>query len=176
MMFQTALALVAALAPAPAAAGPAPAAPAAASRPNCSAAQYRQLDFWVGDWEVFDTAQGYQIATSKVERILGGCSIKESYDSPRAPGGPYSGTSYSGFDRKDGEWHQMYVDVNGNVTFYAGGLEGPSMVLTAAPPGGALQRMTYRPLGDGGVQQIGLLSTDGGRTWKPGYDYTYRKK
>lgn len=175
-----AFALVSTLGASPAASAPAATAPAAApavaARPNCSAAHYRELDFWVGDWEVFDTARGYRIATSRVERIMDGCSIRESYDSPGAPGGPYSGTSYSGYDRKDGKWRQMYVDVNGNVTIYVGRRESASMVFAAAALGGALQRMTYRPLGDGAVQQVGLLSTDGGRSWKPGYDYTYRKK
>lgn len=173
-MITTALALIWALA-APAGKSP-QAAPAPAARPNCSAANHRELDFWVGEWEVFDTAQGYRVGGSRVERIMGGCGIRESYDSPEAPGGPYSGTSYSGYDRKDGRWHQMYVDVNGNVTWYTGGLESKTMVLNAPGRAGALQRMTYSPLGDGAVRQTGFTSTDGGRTWVAGYDYTYRKK
>src|SRR3569623_926238 len=94
-----------------------PAAPTAPpQRPDCSAPQYRQLDFWAGEWAVFDTAKGTRVGTSRIEPILKGCAIKESYDSPQAPGGAYAGTSYSGYDRKDGKWHQLYVDVNGSVT------------------------------------------------------------
>ncbi|MDB5692939.1 MAG: hypothetical protein JWO81_2002 [Alphaproteobacteria bacterium] len=144
-------------------------------RPNCSAPEYRQLDFWAGEWKVFDTAKGYRVGTSRIERIEGLCAIRESYDAPGAPGGPYSGTSYSGYDRKDGKWHQMYVDGDGSVSWYSGGLEGADMVLDAPARGGALQRMTYRPHADGSVQQIGLVSADGGKTWAPGYDLTYRK-
>lgn len=151
-----------------------PAAPPA--RPNCSAPNHRELDYWVGAWNVFDTAQGFQVATSRVERIMDGCSIRESYEAPNAPGGAYSGTSYSSFDRKDGKWHQMYVDVNGNVGLYVGALQGNEIVLEAPGRGGSLQRMTYRPLPDGSVQQIGLVSTDGGKSWAAGYDYTYRKQ
>ena len=142
----------------------------------CTAAEHRQLDFWAGEWNVFDTAKGYQVGTSRIEPVMGGCAIKESYDAPAAPGGAYSGTSYSGFDGKDGKWHQLYVDVNGNVTFYTGGLKGADMVLEAAGRSGSLQRMTYRPLKDGAVEQVGLVSTDQGKSWQPGYDYTYRRK
>ena len=104
------------------------------------------------------------------------CAIKESFDAPEAPGGAYAGTSYSGHDRKDGKWHQLYVDVNGSVTCFTGGLEGADLVMTAPARGGALQRMTYRPHADGSVQQIGVMSADGGASWRPGYDYTYRRR
>lgn len=145
-------------------------------RPDCSAAPYRQLDFWAGDWQVFDTARGSRVGTSRIEPILNGCAIKESFDAPAAPGGAYAGTSYSGYDRKDGKWHQLYVDVNGSVSWYGGSLQGADLVMEAAARGGALQRMTYRPHPDGSVQQIGVLSTDGGKSWAPGYDYTYRRR
>jgi hypothetical protein len=35
--------------------------------------------------------------------------------------------------------------------------------------------MTYHPLAGGAVEQIGVNSPDGGKTWAPGYDYIYRK-
>ena len=145
-------------------------------RPNCSTSEFAQLDFWVGEWLVFDTAAGYQVGTSRIERLTNACGIRESYDAPKAPGGAYSGTSYSAFDRKDAKWHQMYVDVNGNVTWFTGGMDGRDMVLFAPTQGGGQQRMTYRPTADGSVQQIGVTSTDGGKSWIPGYDYTYRHR
>lgn len=147
-----------------------------APAPNCSAAEFRQLDFWEGEWTVFDTAAGYQVGSSRIERLMLGCGIRESYEAPKAPGGSYSGTSYSAFDRKDGQWHQMYIDINGNVSWFTGGLVGRDMVLLAPTRGGGQQRMTYRPGTDGSVQQIGELSTDEGKSWKPSYDYTYRHK
>ncbi len=158
------------------AATPAQAAPAAPPRPTCDAPEYRQLDFWAGEWDVFDTATGESVGTSRIEPIMNRCSIKESYDAPQAPGGGYAGTSYSGYDRKDGKWHQLYVDMVGNVTWFTGGLEGTDLVMTAPGRPGRLQRMVYRPHADGSVQQIGTVSPDGGATWKPGYDYTYRRR
>lgn len=172
MLSSSSLLLPMLLLAAPAAAGgPAPSAPA-----PCGAPEQHQLDFWLGEWKVFDTAKGFPVGMSRIEPIVSGCAIRESYDAPQAPGGAYSGTSYSGYDRKDGRWHQLYVDVNGNVTFYSGALQAGDMVMLAPAKGGALQRMTYHPLPGGAVEQIGVISTDGGKSWKPGYDYTYRRK
>ena len=149
---------------------------AAPNAAPCGGAEYRQLDFWIGEWTVSDTAKGSHVGTSRIEPVMGGCSIKESYSAPDAPGGAYAGTSYSSFDRNDGKWHQFYVDVNGNANWFVGGLHGTDVVLIATVRGGALQRMTYRRHADGSVEQIGVISTDNGRSWQPGYDYTYRKK
>ena len=115
-------------------------------------------------------------ATSRIEQVVDGCAIRESYDSPLAPGGAYSGTSYSSFDAADQHWHQMYVDNHAHVTWYSGTLEAQGMVFLGPAQRGALQRMSYEPQADGSVRQIGKISTDGGKTWTDGYDYTYRRK
>ena len=153
--------------------------PAAAPPPkpgDCSAPEKRQLDFWVGHWDVSITGQGTSIATSEIQALPSGCGISEHYDSPAAPGGHYQGWSYSGYDGKDGQWHQMYLDTQGHVTWYSGRLAGNALVLTAPGRAGALQRMSYIPGGDGSVRQVGETSTDGGASWTPGYDYTYRRR
>jgi hypothetical protein len=145
-------------------------------RGNCVAADHHQLDFWIGQWIVYDKANdNTQVGTSRVESVMNGCGIAEHYEAPAAPGGAYSGASYSAFDRNDGHWHQFYVDVNGNATWYTGGLQGTDIVMTAAGRKGSLQKMTYHPVDDGSVEQTGMASTDRGKTWNAGYDYIYRK-
>lgn len=149
---------------------------AAPTPPPCAGAEYHQLDFWAGDWNVFQVSDNTQVGTSHIERVMDGCGISEHYSAPNAPGGAYEGVSYSGYNRGDGKWHQMYLDTNGNVTWYSGGLDGANMVLQAPGKSGGLQSMEYRPHADGSIEQIGTISTDYGRHWKPGYDYIYRKK
>ena len=147
------------------------------ARPNCEAAEYRQLDFWVGEWRVFQQADGLEVASSTISRVANGCGISEHYRSPHAPGGPYEGLSYSSFDRRDGKWHQFYVDVNGNATWFTGQLEGSVMALHAeVGPPGTRTRMTYTPNADGSVNQTGVVSSDGGKTWQPSYYYVYRRR
>ncbi|HWA04087.1 MAG TPA: hypothetical protein VG819_11250 [Rhizomicrobium sp.] len=157
------------LAAAAAAAAPPPA------PPPCAGAEHHRLDFWIGSWNVYRAADNVRVGTSRIESVMGGCGIGEHFEAPDAPGGPYSGTSYSGYDRKDGKWHQMYVDTNGNVVWFTGGMEGNDLSLQAAGPKGSLRRMVYRPLPGGAVEQTGTVSTDGGASWQPGYDYIYRK-
>jgi hypothetical protein len=40
---------------------------------------------------------------------------------------------------------------------------------------GRTNRMTYSPNPDGSVRQHGETSDDGGHTWTPDYDFTYRR-
>src|SRR5580698_5326370 len=141
----------------------------------CAAPAHHQLDFWVGEWRVFQTADNVEVATSRIEIVMSGCGIKETVDSPGAPGGHYIGTSYSSYDRKDGKWHQMYIDTTGSVGLYTGGTDGADMAFNAPGRGSALLRMVYKPLADGSVRQIGTVSNDQGKTWQPEYDYTYRR-
>lgn len=143
----------------------------------CAAPEYRQLDFWIGQWRVLNTADKAEYGSSDIAGEMQGCAISESYRAPAAPGSPYEGASHSGYDRKDGHWHQMYVDSNGNVTWFTGGPQGPqAMVFEGEGKAGARQRMTYRQQADGSVRQTGETSTDGGANWQPAYDYTYVKR
>lgn len=151
------------------------AATAAAPPPPCTGAEHHQLDFWVGEWNVFQASDNTKVGTSRIESVMGGCGIGEHFEAPDAPGGAYSGTSYSGYDRKDGKWHQMYIDTNGNVTGFTGALDENDLVMDA-PANGAITRMVYRRLTDGSVEQIGTVSENFGRKWAPRYDYIYRKK
>ncbi len=102
--------------------------------------------------------------------------LREHYEEPGNPNGPYSGTSYSAYSRDDGKWHQMYIDTNGNVTWFSGELDAHDMAMEAPGAKNSLRKMVYHPLPDGSVEQIGTVSTDYGRHWKPGYDYIYRKE
>ena len=142
----------------------------------CGAPEYRQLDFWVGEWRVFQASDNSPVGSSKIEIVMEQCGIKESFDAPQAGAADYVGTSYSSYDRKDGKWHQMYIDNSGSVGLYSGGPESNDMTFTCPAKAGATQKMIYRRQADGSVRQIGTLSTDGGKTWQAGYDYVYRRK
>src|SRR5919108_895437 len=44
----------------------------------CSAPEYRQFDFWVGEWDV-KTPKGTIAGTNRIERIEGGCALQENW-------------------------------------------------------------------------------------------------
>ncbi|MDI6623866.1 MAG: hypothetical protein QME55_03980 [Brevundimonas sp.] len=156
---------------------PAPAPPPAI---DCADADHSAFNFWIGDWDVSATGTETVVARSVISSTAGGCAIEEDYRQTVGPGGvatTYHGVSFSAFDaRRGGVWRQFYMDSGGSVTVFEGGLRGDAMVLEAPGRGGGVQRMTVSPQADGSVRQRGESTTDGGASWTPGYDFTYRRR
>ncbi len=144
--------------------------------PPCLGPEFRQFDFWVGDWEVRrpdDTLAGF----NTIRRILGGCVLHERYTTP----GGYQGQSLNLFDASRGVWHQSWVDSAGTLLLLEGGLEGDAMVLrgeTRGPGGSALQRISWSLVeGDPDrVRQLWTTSVDGGKSWQTTFDGLYLRK
>ena len=125
--------------------------------PPCSAPEYRQLDFWVGEWDLeFDQAPGQPVgrATNTITREeFGACVIVERFVQPggAAGGGDYIGTSYSMWDAQTRQWRQMWVDNGGSVFVLTGGpVTGEDHVFqftTTEPRGGqtpTIRRMIWQ--------------------------------
>lgn len=149
---------------------------AAAATPDCSAAEHRQLDFWLGDWSVTETATGLAVGRSRIEPVYKGCAVRETYEG--ADG--FEGGSTSLWDRAAGEWVQFGTGSTGARMQFTGQWDGARMsLLTSQPrPGRAplLIRMRLQPLEDGGVRQWSDMSSDHGETWRARYDFTYRPR
>lgn len=102
-----------------------PSAPPAA--PPCSAPEFRQLDLWVGDWELeFDQAAGQPPgrASNRITKDeFGACVITEHFVQPGggAGGGDYVGSSWSIWDPQIAKWRQTWVDNQGSVFVLTGG-------------------------------------------------------
>jgi ketosteroid isomerase-like protein len=105
------------------------AAPAAAAAPPgvspaCSGAEHRQFDFWIGDWDV--QAKGELAGRNRIEAILGGCALLESWEG--VSGG--RGVSLNAYAAGDGRWHQTWVDAQGARLELAGGWDEASSTMT----------------------------------------------
>ena len=164
---------IALLAAEPAATPPPPPAP-----PACGDVDHAALDFWVGDWTVSDTRSATTIAKSRVEKIMDGCALKETFEQTVGPGNrpiKYSGSSYTAFNNADRTWRQFYVDTAGAALSYSGKATGQGVTLEArASKAGTRMVVARQP--DGSVRQTGETTRDGGMTWTPGYDFTYRRQ
>jgi len=142
----------------------------------CAAAEYRQFDFWTGDWEVRNPA-GKVVGHNRIERAHGGCALIEHWASVNG----VTGTSVNLYDRERRRWHQTWVDSGGGLLELDGGIEGGAMVLTGdaidreAPAGVARQKITWMPQPDGEVRQLWESSIDGGKTWTIAFDGRYAK-
>lgn len=145
-----------------------------AVNPCKSKSEFRQFDFWIGDWDV-KTPQGLPAGSSSVQLILGQCIIFENWTG----GFGTNGKSFNIFDTNDSKWHQTWVDDKGTFTHYIGGLQDGDIVLIADTMIGGkktLAKMTFSRQPNGDVRQHGENSTDEGKTWATSFDLIYSKK
>lgn len=142
----------------------------------CVAAEYRDFDFWVGKWDVFGP-KGKLVAHSLIEKVYGGCGIRENW--MPLQGGP--GGSLSTYVPATKGWEQFWIDSSNGRVVFAGGWTGTAMVIQGVWPTspdistGPITRMTYSRNADGSVRQFGENSTDQGKTWTTAFDLTYRR-
>ncbi|HMJ08259.1 MAG TPA: tetratricopeptide repeat protein [Pyrinomonadaceae bacterium] len=144
-----------------------------AVNPCKASPEFRQFDFWIGEWNAKNAA-GLTVGTSSIQLILNQCVIFENWNTPLN-----SGKSFSIFDVKDKRWHQTWVDDKGTLTHYTGDLrDGKMIYISESITGGTktLAKMTYSKLPNGDVRQFGEASSDDGKTWKPTFDFTYVRK
>ena len=146
---------------------------APARGPPCSSPGYHQFDFWVGEWEV-QTPKGTPAGENKVEKILEGCAIRESWTS--ADGS--HGSSLTGYDVAAGRWTQTFVDDLGMVLVLDGELRDGKMVLSGRRSGsrGMLNRIVWQKLEGDRLRQRWEQSTDDGRNWTVLFEGIYTRK
>ena len=158
-----------------AAAPPAPTVPAAPQPAPCTAAENRQFDFWIGDWDVTDPA-GKAAGTNLIKPELNGCVLHEFW---KGRGG-FVGESFNSYDAQRKVWHQTWADGAGNLLLMDGKFEGGSMTLSdrdmpGKPDRNAINEITWTPNADGSVRQHWRVSADGGKSWKTSFDGKYVK-
>ncbi len=97
--------------------------PDAAAAPNadtrCSAEEFKQLDFWLGDWELsWTNADGTEgTARNTITRdAYAGCVVTERFTSPG-----FEGMSVSTYHAVVGLWRQTWIDDQGGYYALVGG-------------------------------------------------------
>jgi Tetratricopeptide repeat len=139
----------------------------------CTTPEYRQFDFWIGDWDVQVQGQsaGHNLVTLEQE----GCLLVEHW---KASTGGQTGTSFNYYDVRDKKWHQLYLDNSGNAGAFpamAGALVAGKMVLITDTAVSPVSRWTWYVVSPGKVRQMGEQSTDGQKTWNTTWDSVYVK-
>jgi hypothetical protein len=148
----------------------------AQAKPACATPIHRAFDYWVGEWNVLDTA-GTKIAESSIERVAAGCAIRETWKPLNGP----QGVSISWYEPTDSLWHQQWVGGSGWNAWFDGGPEDGVMHLTTksnpSNPTAPRFRMIYTQPRTGVVRQTLYLSRDDGATWAVNFvgDYVAKK-
>jgi hypothetical protein len=157
----------------------------AAPSPACAAPEHRQLDFWLGTWDLVvkaPAAPGEPWAEApgvqRIERILGGCAIAEHF-SADGPGAPWAGASYSVWVAPLGKWRQTWVDDQGSYLAFTGGVEDGVMRLYGEPrdkDGQRIQmRMTFEDVTADALRWEWQRQVDGG-AWEAQMVIDYRRR
>jgi len=147
------------------------------ARPNCAAAaQYHQLDFWIGDWDTFDTdaPNGASGARAHVDPIAEGCAIHELYEQTDG----LVGDSILSYDPVRKQWQQTWVTNRGSIMVIVGQFKNGALVLEGEvhlkDGSSVLQRITWEAQHKA-VREYAVLSKDNGKTGAPSFDVLFRK-
>ena len=148
----------------------------------CSQPEYRQFDFWLGEWEAFNP-KGIKGGDSKISLMLDSCTILEEWTSTGFQNGlRFAGKSYNMYNAAKKRWQQYWVTNTGNITQYFNGRfeEGKIIVQTDNEKVNdtlwQIQKMTFYNLSVNKVRQHGETSSDNGKTWVTSFDLEYRRK
>jgi ketosteroid isomerase-like protein len=142
---------------------------------------YRQLDFWIGSWEVYDLKNN-KAGDSKISSILNSCVIQEEWTSANKLNGIIcSGKSFNTYNSVTKQWQQTWVDNLGGTNEYLIGkfdenkIEFTTASFQLSKDTTAIRRLTFYNQSSEKVRQHGEISKNGGK-WRTEYDLDYRRK
>jgi hypothetical protein len=144
--------------------------------PNCSAAEYHQMNFWIGDWDIVDTdtPRGSVQARAHVDPIAQGCAIHELYEQTDG----LVGDSILSYDPARKQWQQTWVTNRGSIMMIAGNFKDGALALAGEAhlnDGKTVMQRIYWKAQEQGVREWAVMSKDGGKTWGQAFDVLFRK-
>ena len=144
---------------------------------NCCTPEYRQFDFWIGDWEVYDP-DGNLVGTNVIELQQDSCMLKENWIG--TSGG--TGTSFNYYDKKTKKWNQLWLNNSGGNLKLSGVYSNNNMVLESDEMYSEKHktyykdRITWTNNTDGTVKQHWQRTQDKGKTWTTVFIGLYKQK
>ena len=144
---------------------------------RCGAVEYRQLDFWIGDWDTFEMEDlnGSSIARAWIRPIVDGCALHERYEQSDG----LVGDSILSFDPVRRQWQQTWITNRGSNMVLWGEMRDAALVLEGEvhlhDGATVVQRITWRREGDA-VRETAVLSRDSGQHWAPAFDVVFRTR
>ena len=149
----------------------------------CAVPFYRELDFIVGDWQVFYKTTGKLAGYDRIGRVLKGCAIQQSWisldDHFSSPYVPFrmDGRSLTAFNGS--YWVQFWVDNHAGVQILKGGPESDKFVLRSDENiGGYEYMLSWQRQDDGTLLNIHKRRQARGDEkgdWQVLYEWVYVK-
>lgn len=139
--------------------------------------EWRQLDFWIGTWDVVSAEDGRPLGVNVIEPMLNDCALLENWTSAR--GG--TGKSLNFYDPQRRTWRQVWVDSFGNVLDYRqgefrdGAMRFSGITIDAAGDT-TFQQLTFHHVAADTVRQVFESSQDRGGTWTMDWEGIYIRR
>lgn len=146
----------------------------------CAAPEFRQMDFWVGDWDVrWEAMSGIPAGQGRnvITREYADCVIQEAFD-----GGPATqgliGHSVSTYHAPSQRWRQTWVDNQGSYFALVGGPEGRDFVLVSSrlSDNTPVQRMVFTDITPNALTWRWQSTPDAGATWADQWVIHYTRR
>ncbi len=142
----------------------------------CAGAEFKQLDFWLGDWDArWDASPSGPAGhgSNHITRTYGGCVTEEHFE-----GGPLAGHSVSTYFGGSKTWRQTWVDNQGSYIDLEGGPDGKGnfVLTTLARPGNAkANRMVFADIAPNSFVWHWQATQDG-KNWSDSWVIRYTRK
>lgn len=131
------------------------------------------FDFWIGEWDVYQTGTRTIVGHSVVQSISGGCGILENWTATN--GG--SGKSINYYNSATGKWEQDWIGSGGGSQRYLNGVYKDSAMQFTYEGASKNKPVTgnfrFYNIDKNTVRQYQDVNNDDGKTVTVSYDFTY---
>jgi len=145
------------------------------SKKPCTSAAYKQFDFWIGNWNVYD-AKNNLIGKNNVVKMKNACAIQENWHSKTSTS---TGTSYNYYNAADKSWNQVWIDNQGGSLVLKGFYKQHKMVLKSTlitgKKGTYYNQISWFKNADGSVAQLWELLDENNTPFNEIFRGTYKK-
>ena len=148
--------------------------------PGCTLPEFRQFDFWVGEWDAAwpgAKPDEVQHGRNTIRKVLDDCVVQEQFDGGVATG--LHGISVSTYSPALKKWQQTWVDNQGGYLDFVGAYTNGQMVLSRHgknQKGQDIdQRMVYKNISRDAFDWSWEQSSDGGKTWTVAWPIHYSR-
>ena len=143
---------------------------------GCNYNQSNQFDFWVGNWNVYDTL-GNKLGENRIEKQYENCVVQENWISSTLN----KGTSYNYFNPIDSSWNQLWLDNQGSILKLKGSFKNKKMVLKSELIPGQKVAFYYNQISwsknaDGSVNQVWQILDEHDNLMQLAFFGVYKRK
>ena len=141
----------------------------------CCTSYHQQFNFWLGDWNVYDT-NGTLVGENTIVEQENHCLLNEHWRGAKGT----TGRSYNYYNSKDSTWNQLWIDNNGGQLILKGTAIENGMLLKSAvvstPKGNYYNQITWTKNNDGSVTQLWQYFDEENNLIKTAFKGIYKRK